>query len=111
VALFFTQIKQALKNSVSTGSLKVKIPQEPLWFNKTAKKLVTKHRRTYNLYKKTKNFFYLNKYDEERRAHKKELSDIQQNYIFHKICKPSRLATASPSTDTLNGHRTRPNLP
>ena len=72
------------------------VNDQPEWFNKQAQKLTTKHRKTYNLYKKTGDPFYLNKYRSERRESKKKIKIIRRQHLTNKICKPLEKGNSKP---------------
>ena len=94
--LFSTELKNSVDKSVPTQVIKPKNKSEPIWVNKEAKRLVGKHRKTYNKYKSSLDPFVLNKYKEERRTHKKLLHEIEQAYITNKVCKPLESGNSKP---------------
>ena len=94
--IFVDQLKYAVNESVPTTSIKPKPPNEPFWFNRSAKKIVQKYRKTYNKYKRTGNPFYQKKYKEERRAGKRALRAIKESYIKNKICGPLGSGNSKP---------------
>ena len=94
--LFSKELKKAVDESVPIQAIKLKPSKQPFWFNKKANKLVAKHRKTYNKFKRTNDPFFLDKYKQERRKHKAELQEIQQEYITNKICKPLETGNSKP---------------
>ena len=94
--LFSKELKKAVDESVPIQAIKLKPSKQPFWFNKKANKLVAKHRKTYNKFKRTNDLFFLDKYKQERRKHKAELQEIQQKYITNKICKPLETGNSKP---------------
>ncbi len=94
--LFTEQLINAVNKTVPVKIIYKANEEEPLWFNKEARKLVNKHRKTYNLFKKTSNPFYLKRYKEERRLGKHKLRAIKRNYLYNKICKPLELGNSKP---------------
>ena len=95
-ALFSSKLKSAVDASVPLKNSRTKIASQPFWFNKKANKLVSKHRKTYNKYKATGDPFFLSKYREERRNHKKELKNIERDYFVNKVCKPLETGNSKP---------------
>jgi len=69
--LFVDRLNHGIDQCVPTKELKPRRTTQPEWFNKTAEKLTTKHRKTYNKYKRTGDPFYLEKYRTERRQVRK----------------------------------------
>ena len=94
--LFSSELKRAVDKSVPIKSICSKPTSQPRWFNKRARKLVTKHRQTYNKFKITNDPFYLNKYKQERRHHRAELRQIEQDYITNRVCKPLEDGNSKP---------------
>ena len=94
--LFSKELKKAVDESVPTLAAKHRPSKQPFWFNKKANKLVAKHRKTYNKFKQTNDPFFLNKYKQERRKHKAELREIEQEYIANRICKPLETGNSKP---------------
>lgn len=93
---FSTSLRSAVKQAVPVRQIRARYSREPIWFNKSAKKLVRKHRKTYSKYKETLNPFYLEKYNTERRSHKYQLLEIKQSYLQNKICKPLKSGNSKP---------------
>ena len=76
-------------------AIKPKPSKQPFWFNKKANKLVAKHKK-HKIFKQTKDLFFSNKYKLERRKHKAELQEIEQEYITNMICKPLETRSSKP---------------
>ena len=88
--LFSSEFQKAVNVSVPLKRTRLKTVNQPFWFNKKANKLVSKHRKTYNKYKATSDPFFLSKYKDERRSHKKELKNIEQSHFFEQSLQITR---------------------
>ena len=91
----------AVNKAVPVKSVRPKPSNQPRWFNRKANKLITKHRKTYNKYQESGDPFLLMKYKQERRSHRVELRQIEQDNISTKICKPLETANSKPFLSTL----------
>jgi len=94
--LLTNELRAAVDVSVPVKHVQAKAADQPYWFNKITRKLVTKHRRTYNTFKASQDPFYLRKYKAERRSHKAELRIIERDYISNHICKPLESGNSKP---------------
>lgn len=92
-SLFVTELKNAVNKSVPVKQIKAKRSNEPAWFNKAARKIVQKQRKTYN---KSSNPFFKRKYESERRSGKKQLKIIKQSYLKNRICRPLESGNSKP---------------
>ena len=94
--VFVDELKIAINTSVPVKQIRSKNMSEPIWFTRSASRIVRKQRRTYNKHKTTGNPFFKNKYEEERRKGKKQLATIKQSYIENRICKPLESGNSKP---------------
>lgn len=94
--LFREGLAQACKDHIPTKVLKPRNSRWPVWFDKEAKKLAQKQRKTWFKYKKTRDVFFLEKYKTERKSCKKLLCHKKRNYVVEKVCKPLERGNSKP---------------
>lgn len=86
--VLLTGTQEAIEKNVPTKTVSDRPKNEPVWFNKSAKNATMKHRRTYNLYKRTGDPFLKCRYIKERREAKKLLRAIKNDYITRVVTAP-----------------------
>lgn len=93
---FSKELEAIVTECIPTTTLTARPANEPPWFTKEAKKAVTKHRRTYNLYKRHQDPFLHERYREERRHSKRLLKATKAKYILDKIALPLEEGNSKP---------------
>ena len=85
---FKNDLKDSINKHVPVKVIKPRTPNEPVWFNKKARKLVEKQRRVYNRYKKTGDIKVVEEYKAVRRENKRKLKDIEKGYMSDFLYRP-----------------------
>ena len=85
---FSSSFRKAIEESVPIKKVDIKSPNQPIWFNKQAKKLVNKQRKLYNKFKSTSDPFHLESYSKVRRSNKKAFRTLKKKFVSENVCKP-----------------------
>ena len=86
--IFKLGLHNAINDHVPTRQRQPKRPNEPLWFNKSAKRACNKQRKLYSLYKKKGDSELLNKYKQLRRSNKKLFKNLKKDYMTNRLYNP-----------------------
>ena len=83
---FSSSFRKAIEESVLIKKVDIKSPNQPIRFNKQAKKLVNKQRKLYNKFKSTSVPFCLESY-RKLRSNKKTFRTLKK-FASEKVCRP-----------------------
>lgn len=86
--IFEQDLKMAVDKHVPKIAIKPRNTREPLWFNKTARKLIKQQRRVYNKYKKSRLKCHLVDYKMLRRKNRKMFRQIEREYYDRVLYNP-----------------------
>jgi hypothetical protein len=85
---FTDGLKNSIERYVPIKVIQPKSAHEPVWFNRTARKMVNKQRRLYNRYRRTGEAHILGEYKALRRENKRKLRSIEQDYMERFLYEP-----------------------
>ena len=101
---FFSSLRKASDKSVPIKKVDTKSPNQPIWFNKQAKKRVNKQHMLYNKFKSTSDSFHLELYRKLRRSNKKALQTLKK-FASEKVSKPLLKGNSKPFNKYLRSKR------
>ena len=102
---FSSSFRKAIEESVPIKKVDIKSPNQPIWFNKQAKKLVNKQRKLYSKFKSTSDPFHLESYSKVRRSNKKAFRTLKKKFVSEKVCKPLLKGNSKPFYKYLRSKR------
>ena len=91
---FSSSFRKAIEESVPIKKVDIKSPNQPIWFNKLAKKLVNRQRKLYNKFKSTSDPFHLGLY-RKLKSNNKALKTLKK-LVSEKVCKPLLKGNSKP---------------
>jgi hypothetical protein len=85
---FTNSLALVIDKHVPTYTARPKNEKEPFWFNRQARKLVSRQRKFYNRYKRTGLQYHLDQYKSSRRENKKLFRSIHNEFLFKSLYDP-----------------------
>ena len=95
-SVFLTDLRDTIARNVPVKEIRPKNPHEPVWFNRTARKIVSKQRSLYNRYKKSGQSTHLVEYKQFQREGKRKMKDLEQVYLERHLYEPMSRGDSKP---------------
>lgn len=87
---FTRNLQICIEQHVPVKKIRPRNSHEPIWFNRSARKAVSKQRRLYNNYRKSKDIELFQKYKTLRRGNKKAFRKLELGYLSKNLYEPMR---------------------